>query len=114
MTLHLSGTEALRLGRDLSGQFPDVLGQIANARLREMLARIDLTPDSLIDSGADDWANFPDRMHFIADFFRLYQERRQLFDAPFTSQQAVLIKSGRRPDGPLYKHLLTLSCSAAG
>jgi hypothetical protein len=101
MTLHLSGTEVLRLGRDLPGKFPDVLGQIANAKLRQMLAQIDPTQDNLIGSGADDWANFPDRMHFIADFFRLYQERRPLFDVPFTSEQVVLIKSGKRPDGPL-------------
>jgi hypothetical protein len=69
MTLHLSSTEVLRLGRDLPGAFPQVLGQIDNARLREMLARVDVTPDSLKESGAKDWANFTDRMHFIADFF---------------------------------------------
>jgi len=101
MTLHLSGTEVLRLGRDLPGKFPEVLGQISNARLREMLAQVDLTPDSLIGSGAEDWADFPDRMHFIADFFRVYQEQQQLFDAPFTTEQVARIKSGERPDGPL-------------
>ena len=40
MTLHLSSTEVLHLGRDLTGTFPQVLEQIDNARLREMLARI--------------------------------------------------------------------------
>jgi len=101
MTLHLSGTEVLRLGRDLSSQFPESLARISSPRLKEMLARVDLTPDSLRGSGADDWANFADRMHFIADFFRVYQERVQLFDAPFTTGQAALIKAGKRPDGPL-------------
>ena len=72
MTLHLSSTEGLRLGRDLTGTFPQVLEQIDNARLREMLARIDVSPDS------KDWASFTDRMHFIADFFRAYQEQRHL------------------------------------
>ena len=57
MTLHLSSTEVLRLGRDLTGTFPQVLEQIDNARLREMLARIDVTPDSLKQSGAKDWAS---------------------------------------------------------
>jgi hypothetical protein len=70
MTLHLSSTEVLRLGRDLTGTFSHVLEQIDNARLREMLARIDVTPDSLKQSGAKDWASFTDRMHFIAGFFR--------------------------------------------
>jgi hypothetical protein len=101
MTLHLSSTEVLRLGRDLPGTFPQVLGQIDNTRLREMLARVDVTPDSLKQSGAKDWANFTDRMHFIADFFRVYQEQRHLFDAPFMTQQVTLLKSGVRPDGPL-------------
>ena len=101
MTLHLSGTEVLRLGRDLSSRFPEALSQIANPRLKELLARVDLTPNSLRGSGADDWANFADRMHFIADFFRVYQEREQLFDSPFAAGQIALIKSGKRPDGPL-------------
>ena len=101
MTLHLSSTEVLRLGRDLTGTFPQVLEQIDNARLREMLARIDVTPDSLKQNGAKDWANFTDRMHFIADFFRVYQEQRHLFDAPFMTQQVTLLKSGVRPDGRL-------------
>jgi hypothetical protein len=101
MALHLSATEVLRLGRDLPGTFPQALGQIRNARLREMLARVDVTPDSLNKSGAEDWADFTDRMHFIADFFRVYQERQYLFDAPFTTQQVALLKSGARPVGRL-------------
>jgi len=40
-------------------------------------------------------------MHFIADFFRVYQEQRHLFDAPFMTQQVKLLKSGVRPDGRL-------------
>ena len=101
MTLHLPGKEVLRLGRDLPSKFPEELAQISNPRLQEMLARVDLTPDSLRGSGAEDWANFPDRMHFIVDFFRVYQMRQQLFEAPFTTRQAALIKSGERPDGSL-------------
>jgi hypothetical protein len=101
MTLHLSGTEVLRLGQDLRNKFPEVLAQITNPRLIEVLTQVDLTPNNLRESGADDWANFADRMHFIADFFRVYQERQQLFEAPFTPAQAALIKSGKRPDGPV-------------
>jgi len=101
MTLHLPGGEVLHLGRDLPMHFPEELVQISNPRLQEILTRIDLTPDSLRGSGAEDWANFPDRMHFIADFFRVYQVRQELFDAPFTTRQVALIKSGERPDEPL-------------
>jgi len=101
MTLHLPGKEVLRLGRDLPNKFPEELAQISNPRLQEMLARVDLTRDSLCGSGAEDWANFSDRMHFIADFFRVYQMRQHLFEAPFTTRQAARLKSGKRPDGPL-------------
>ncbi|HEX2230136.1 MAG TPA: hypothetical protein VHM64_23620 [Candidatus Binatia bacterium] len=101
MTLHLSGREVLRLGRDLPGLFPQVLGQISHPRLREILLYVDTTPDDLKASGAEDWADFKDRMHFIADFFRVYQDRQHLFEPPFTPEQVVLIKSGLRPHGPL-------------
>ena len=101
MTLHLAGPEVLRLGRDLQGTFPQQLGQIRNPALREMLERVDMTLNSLDDSGAEDWADFADRMHFIADFFRVYQERRQLFEAPFTTEQVELLKSGVQHGGRL-------------
>jgi hypothetical protein len=60
-----------------------------------------LTPDSLNESGAKDWVDFEERMHFITDFFRAYQERQLLFEAPFSPEQVAILKSGRRPAGPL-------------
>ena len=101
MTLHLAGTEVLRLGRDLQGGFPQQLADIRNPRLRELLERVDITVNSLDGSGAKDWADFSDRMHFIADFFRVYQERQELFEEPFTTDQVELLKSGAKPSGRL-------------
>ena len=101
MTLHLSSTKVLRLGQDLSGGFPQSLVQIQNPRLGVLLAEVDLTPESLNATAAKDWANFKERMHFIADFFRVYQERESLFDAPFTAGQLEVLKMGRRPEGRL-------------
>ena len=101
MTLHLSSTKVLRLGQDLSGGFPQSLVQIQNPRLRVLLAEVDLTPESLNATAAKDWANFKERMHFIADFFRVYQERESLFDAPFAAGQLEVLKMGRRPEGRL-------------
>ncbi|HUD00051.1 MAG TPA: hypothetical protein VMR88_16285 [Candidatus Polarisedimenticolaceae bacterium] len=100
MMLHLD-TEVLRLGRDLQGTFPQQLRQIRNPRLREMLERVDITLNSLDQTGAMDWAEFTDRMHFIADFFRVYQERPELFKTPFTTEQVELLKSGAQPGGQL-------------
>jgi hypothetical protein len=101
MTLHLSRTEVLRPGQDLSGGFPQSLVQIQNPRLGVLLAEVDLTPESLNATAAKDWANFKERMHFIADFFRVYQERESLFDAPFTAGQLEVLKMGQRPEGRL-------------
>jgi hypothetical protein len=101
MTLHLAGPEVLRLGRDLQGTFPQQLGDIRNPKLREMLERVDITLNSLDGSGAQDWADFADRMHFIADFFRIYQERQHLFEAPFTSEQVALLMRGTKPGSRL-------------
>jgi hypothetical protein len=100
MTLYLPG-EVLRLGRDLQTTFPPPLQEIRNLKLREMLARTDMTPDSMSKSGAEDWADFKDRMHFITDFFRAYQERQPMFEAPFAPEQVATLKSGRRPNGRL-------------
>jgi hypothetical protein len=97
MTLHLPG-EILHLGRDLPEGFPTPL---ANTKLKDLLARIDSTPDSVAGSGARDWADFDDRMHFITDFFRCYHENMALFDPPFTERQVEQIRAGQKPEGLL-------------
>src|SRR3712207_6973910 len=57
--------------------FPATLREITNPDLRLLLERIDPTPDSLRETGAVDWADLPDRLHFILDLFRCYQEDRK-------------------------------------
>jgi hypothetical protein len=101
MTLRLPDGMNLRLGRDLPATFPPSLQQIREAKLRELVARFDTTPESLDDTGARDWADFADRMHFILDYFRCYAEHTSLFAPPFTAAQTEAIKRGRRPEGPL-------------
>ena len=101
MTLGLPHGVRLRLGDDLRGEFPASLRQIANPDLRALLDRIDPTPDSLRETGAADWADLPDRLHFIADLFRCYHESRDLFEPPFTLDQVTVLKAGRLPGGEL-------------
>ena len=101
MTLRLPGSEVLRLGRDLRTPFPPVLQEISNPELKEFLARTDATPNNLRESGAADWGDFNERMHFITDFFRAYQEQPRLFEAPFTPEQVAALTSGKLPHGPL-------------
>jgi hypothetical protein len=101
MTLHLPPHLRLRLGDDLRAAYPDSLREIVNPDLCALLAQIDPTPNSTRDSGALDWGDLPERMHFITDMFRCYQESADLFSPPFTPGQVEALKAGRLPEGRL-------------
>ncbi len=101
MTLRLSGGRVLRLGQDLRAEFPLLLRQTVHPDLQALLSQVDPSPDSLHDTGAQDWGWLPDRMHFIADLFRAYHLDVTLFNPPFTADQSAAIKAGRRPAGRL-------------
>lgn len=101
MTLQIPAGEMLRLGEDLKRKFPQILEQISTAKLKELLGKIDPTPDSLKESGAKDWGDLRDRIHFIADLFRSYFEHRVLYNQPFTNEQVTILKEGKIPDGKL-------------
>lgn len=101
MTLRLPGGRVLRLGQDLRADFPQPLKHTTNSDLQALLSQVDPTPDSLQDTGAQDWGRLPDRMHFIADLFRAYHLDGTLFDPPFTADQEVAIRAGQLPAGRL-------------
>jgi hypothetical protein len=100
MTLSLPG-ETLSLARDVPGVFATELRTIENTDLRALLARVDPTPDTTRGSGARDWSDLEERIHYIADLFRVYQDDPKLLGDPFTAEQAAMIKAGRRPAGAL-------------
>jgi len=101
MTIGLPHGVRLHLGRDLKAVFPSSLQHIIDPDLRLLLEQIDPTPDSPRDSGAYDWANLSERLHFIADLFRCYQESPDLCEPPFTAGQVAALKANRIPDGSL-------------
>ena len=101
MSIDLPPDLHLRLGQDVIGTFPDSLQQIVLPDLCALLDQLDPTPDSTRDSGAVDWSSLPDRVHFIIDLFRCYQENADLFDAPFAPDQVMDLKAGRLPEGRL-------------
>jgi hypothetical protein len=74
MTIGLPHGARLHLGQDLNAEFPASLKHMTNRDLIALLKQVDPTPDSLRGSGAADWADLPERIHFIADMFRCYQE----------------------------------------
>jgi len=101
MSIELGATVHLQLGEDLGGGFPPSLREIVLPELRELLDRIDPTRDSTRESGAVDWADLADRVHFIAEMFRCFQEAPFLFETPFTPAQLERLDAGERPAGPL-------------
>ncbi len=98
MTLELPHGVVLRLGRDLPGAPPPRLATLARPELIELMARV--TPPSG-GSGAEDWADFVERMHFIAVLFRTQAENGDLLEPPFTAEQVAAIDAGQRPGGRL-------------
>jgi hypothetical protein len=100
MTLALPG-ETLGLAHDVPGAFPAELRAIDNRDLLLLLSQIDPTPDTTRGSGARSWSDLHERIHFIADLFRVYQQRTELHDSPFNAAQVALIKAGTRPEGAL-------------
>jgi hypothetical protein len=101
MTLFIPVNELLKLGEDLKEKFPERLTHISDQKLKELLNKIDPTPDSVKESGAKDWGDLSDRIHFIADLFRVYFEHPQLYNQPFADGQVEMLRKGIKPDGNL-------------
>ena len=101
MSIELGAAVRLQLGEDLGGGFPPSLREIVLPELRDLLDRIDPTRDSPQESGAVDWADLGDRVHFIAEMFRCFQESPFLFEPPFTPAQLERLDAGERPADPL-------------
>ncbi len=81
MVLELPG-EVLKLGEDLPGEFHSHIKVIQNPEVCELLQKVDLSLDTLSGTGATNWADFPQRMHFIVDLFRSRQFSLRLFELP--------------------------------
>ncbi|MFC3895296.1 hypothetical protein ACFOWZ_27775 [Lentzea rhizosphaerae] len=101
MTLALPGGELLDLSRDLPATFPPELAELSDPDLLALLKTVDPTPDSMRGTAARDWADLPDRMHYIADMFRCHALRGDLLGPPFTAEQVEALTGGRRPGGAL-------------
>ncbi|TVP49921.1 MAG: hypothetical protein EA350_01205 [Gemmatimonadales bacterium] len=98
MRLELPGGLDLRLGRDLTGAFPETLRELTHPDLLGLLARIDPTPDSLSKTAVRDWADLGQRVHYIVDLFRCHQETPGLLTPPYAPAEAGRIMAGQSPD----------------
>jgi len=97
MTIGLPGDRTLQLGRDVVGAYPAALTVITNESLQALLATYDTTADSTRGSAAIDWSALAQRLHYIADLFRAYQEDGTLLGPPFSPAQLAEIAAGRVP-----------------
>lgn len=96
----------LELGRDVShpeliDMFPPELDTIENPELRALLYELDFTPNTTRGSAAGNWGDLAERMNFVVDFFRTYQQDKTLLQAPFSDLQVEVIRSGGVPSGTL-------------
>ncbi len=101
MTLTIPPGKRLHLGSDLGMPYPTDLAQLQNKDLLALLKEVDPTPNSVSQSGATDWANLAERMHFITELFRCCHESKELLDPPFTVAQTNNLKHGIAPVGNL-------------
>lgn len=91
----------VRRRRSTAAAFPPDLTNLHNVELKALLYDIDRTPNSLLGSAADDWSDLGDRMNFVADLFRAWQQDPRLYLSPFTRAQIDTIRAGKIPiDGP--------------
>jgi len=96
----------LSLSRDVQSPvgvigFPAELKKLTDIRLVELAKQWDNSLDTLTGSAATNWARLEDRMGFIIDMFRSYQQNHSLYEAPFSPNQAAAIMAGLVPEGQL-------------
>ena len=89
----------LLLGANLDDPYPEVLRVLSDEELAALVALFE--PSGVDHSGATDWSNLHQRMHYIIHLFRVFHEDRGLFAAPFTPPQVEAILAGVIPDGDL-------------
>jgi hypothetical protein len=80
MTLWLPPHVVLRLGHDLTQRYPEILQTISNPGVLKTLVGFGADSGTPLGSRAMDWANFTQRMRFIAALFRAYAVDKNLFD----------------------------------
>jgi hypothetical protein len=100
LTLSLPG-RVLALGTHLADAYPEVLREPVFPELSELLARFEPVPPAPDDCGARDWAELPQRMHYIVHLFCAFHMREELSRPPFTPEQIASFQRGVLPDGEL-------------
>ena len=95
MTLSVPG-RILLLGSTCSTRTPRSCARSATRSWRRWSRSFE--PAGGVDrSGAIDWSDLHQRMHYIVHLFRVFHEQHDLFDAPFTPAAGGAVPRGRDP-----------------
>lgn len=100
MTLTVAG-QRYSLARPISLPLPPELQSLTNSDLVALIASMTASVGAPGNVGAMDWADFGQRMRYIAYLFRVYHRRADVCDSPFTVEQIAGIRAGQIPDGQL-------------
>jgi hypothetical protein len=82
-------------------RFPPALASLDDEELRKFMAAYDRTHGTGIGAGARDWTLLGDRMNYIVNLFRAWQQNPALLEPPFTDAQIERMQDGLIPPGPL-------------
>jgi hypothetical protein len=82
-------------------RFPADLAAPRSPALVAFLAAHDRTGGTGAPSGARDWASLADRMNYIVNLFRAWQQRTALLEPPFGPDQVAALEQGGVPGPPL-------------
>ncbi len=80
MTLNLPPDRCLHLGDDLSITYPQDLLIIEDEELNNLLEKLKKQSGQADGAGCTDWANFDQRIHYIAILFRCYHKELVISD----------------------------------
>ncbi len=100
MVMSLPGG-VLALGADMDEPFPEALHDLSDAELTALFARFAPRGPLRAGTGARDWSDFDQRMHYIAHLFRAFHLDETLLGEPFTAAQVRALAAGTVPDGAL-------------
>ncbi len=78
-----------------------LLDPFTNADLIALMASVPMALGAPGNVGASDWSDLGQRMRYIGYLFRVYHQRPEVFDSPFSAEQVEAIRQGLVPSGQL-------------
>jgi len=100
MVLSVPG-RILALGLNLNEPYPEALRTLSNRDLATLVAQFEPVAPAPDHSGARDWSNLDQRMHYIVHLFCAFHLWAELSRPPFTPEQVERFRRGEVPDGEL-------------